>query len=224
VSTPVPLREISAAREHVIQALGVHFASDDLSVDELDRRLTTAIRATTREELDKLLADLPPLPDYARGSAAVSRAVPVLTSNEAPSRGFVGALMGGTARRGPWLVPQHLKAIAIMGGVELDLSAARFAPGVTEIEVFVLMGGVDVIVPHGVRVEALGFAIMGGFDASAGDVQTTDPDQPVIRITGFVTMGGVAARHKEPKARALKKFEKRLHEMRARLSSGGTSS
>ena len=103
-----------------------------------------------------------------------------------------------------------------MGGVELDLRNARFAPGVTEIEVFALMGGVDVIVPHGVRVEAIGFAIMGGFDANAGDATAGDPDQPVIRLSGFAVMGGVSARHKEPSTKKLAKFEKRLKELRAR--------
>ena len=209
-------RELETAREDVIQALGVHFASEDITVDDLDRRLTLAIRATSRAELMEILADLPVLPEFARGSSAVSRA-DVITTREVPARGFVGALMGGTARKGPWLVPQHLKVIAVMGGVELDLTQARLSPGVTEIEVFTLMGGVEVLVPYGVRVEALGFAIMGGFEASAGDVSTADPSQPVIRLTGFVAMGGVEARHKSPSNRKLKKFEKRLGEVRARI-------
>src|SRR6185503_11365098 len=170
---PTTGRELETAREDVIQALGVHFASDDISVDELDRRLTPAIRATSRAELMEILADLPMLPDYARGPSAVIRSE-VVTSRDVPGRGFVGALAGGTSRKGSWLVPQHLKVVAVMGGVELDLSQARLAPGVTEIDVYALMGGVDVIVPRGVRVEALGFAVLGGFEASAGDFSTAD--------------------------------------------------
>lgn len=82
------------------------------------------------------------------------------------------------------------------------------------------MGGVEVIVPHGVRVEALGFAFMGGFEATAGDVHP-DPFQPVIRLTGLVGMGGVEARHKKPSMRKLKKFEKRRLELQARLRDKG---
>jgi hypothetical protein len=216
MAIPIGARSLNEVRDDVIQALGVHFASDDISVEELDRRLTLAVRATTHAELTELLADLPVLPEYSRGQSGVSRAQ-VVTSTEAPDRGIVGAFMGGTGRSGQWLVPRHLKAIAFMGGVELDLRNARFAPGVTEIEVFAVMGGVDVIVPHGVRVEALGFAIMGGFDASAGDVDAGDPNQPVIRLSGFAALGGVEARHKAPKAKALAKFEKRLKEVRARI-------
>jgi hypothetical protein len=216
MATSLTARDLETAREDVIQALGVHFASDDITVDELDRRLTLAIRASSRAELTDLLADLPVLPDFARGPAGVSRPT-VLTSTNVPERGIVGAFMGGTGRRGSWFVPRHIKVVAIMGGVELDLRNARLSPGVTEIEVFAMMGGVDVIVPHGVRVEALGFAFMGGFDTSAGDVGGTDPNQPVIRLSGFAAMGGVEARHKAPSTKALAKFEKRLNEVRKRI-------
>jgi hypothetical protein len=220
MALPASSRDLDVVREDVIQSLGVHFANDAISVEELDRRLTLAIRATTRAELTGLLADLPIVPDYARGPEAVSRTA-VATSRDVPPRGFIGAIMGGSTRKGAWHVPQHLKCVAIMGGVELDLSGAIFAPGVTEIEVYALMGGVEVIVPHGVRVEALGFAFMGGFEATAGEVRTLDPFQPVIRLTGLVGMGGVEARHKKPSKKKLKKFEQRVHELQARLRGGG---
>jgi hypothetical protein len=219
MTLPSGSRDLAVVREDVIEALGVHFANDAISMDELDRRLTLAIRATTRAELTQLIADLPIVPDYARGPAAVSR-MEVATSRDVPPRGFIGAFMGGTTRKGAWHVPQHLKVIAVMGGVELDLSGACFAPGVTEIEVYALMGGVDVVVPHGVRVEALGIAFMGGFEATAGDVRP-DPHQPVIRLTGFAGMGGVEARHKKPSKRKLKKFEKHRQELQARLRGEG---
>ena len=220
MALPAGSRDLDVVREDVVQALGVHFANDVISIEELDRRLTLAVRATTHSELTDILRDLPIVPDYARGPAAVSRTA-VATSRDVPPRGFIGAFMGGTSRKGAWHVPRHLKVLAIMGGVELDLTGACFAPGVTEIEVYALMGGVEVIVPHGVRVEALGFAVMGGFDATAGDVQILDPLQPVIRLTGFAGIGGVEARHKKPSKKKLKKFEKRREELQARLRGEG---
>ena len=220
MALPAGSRDLEAVREDVVQALGVHFANDVIPIEELDRRLTPAVRAATGTELTDILRDLPIVPDYARGPAAVSRTA-VATSRDVPPRGFIGAVMGGTSRKGAWHVPQHLKVLAVMGGVELDLSGACFAPGITEIEVYALMGGVEVIVPHGVRVEALGVAFMGGFDATAGDVQILDPLQPVIRLTGFAGMGAVEARHKKPSRRKLKKFEKRLRELQTRTRGDG---
>jgi hypothetical protein len=130
--------------------------------------------------------------------------------------GTVGAIMGGNVRKGSWAVPRHLKIVAIMGGVELDLRQAVLSPGVTEIEVLTVMGGVDIAVPQGVRVETMGIAIMGGFDASAGDVTTLDPDQPVIRLSGIAVMGGVDARIKAPNAKAIRRFNRALLKARAR--------
>jgi hypothetical protein len=211
-------QHLEAVREDVIQALGVHFANDDINVEELDRRLAAAVKAGSRAELQELVSDLPVLPDYARGITGVMPAQ-IATSERVPERGFVGALMGGSIRKGSWFVPRHSKVVVVAGGVELDLRNATLGPGVTEIEIFCLMGGVEVIVPHGVRVEALGFAVMGGFEASAGDTRA-DPSQPVIRLSGLAVMGGVEARHKKPSNRALAKFEKRLEQVRLKVRQG----
>jgi hypothetical protein len=120
------------------------------------------------------------------------------------------AVMGGTSRRGSWAVPRHLKVVAVMGGVELDLREATFAPGVTDIECFAMMGGVDIMVPPGVRVEAMGAGVMGGFEATAGDAMALSDSQPVIRLSGVAIMGGVVASRKEPSKRVLSKFSKAL--------------
>jgi hypothetical protein len=213
--TPHPSRSLESARERVIQVLGVHFANNDVNGDELDRRLTRAFQARSEGALEELLADLPRRADTIRGQYAVGPRV--ITSDAAPARGFLGAFMGGTVRKGEWHLPRHFKVSAVMGGVELDLRHARIAPGVTEIEVFVLMGGVEIVVPRGVRVEAMGAVAMGGFEVSAGDAPAdTDPSQPVIRLTGLVLMGGVEARHQKLSTKALGRFEKRLARIRAK--------
>jgi hypothetical protein len=74
------------------------------------------------------------------------------------------------------------------------LRDATLDPGVTEIEVFVVMGGVVVTVPPNVRLECEGFAFMGGFEDQLKQPASGDPDAPVVRLTGFALMGGVEAR------------------------------
>jgi hypothetical protein len=76
------------------------------------------------------------------------------------------------------------------------------------------MGGAEVIVPPGVRVEVLGIGIMGGFEASAGTASTTVDTGPVIRLTGVAVMGGVVARHRKPQKKLLKRFESALRAAR----------
>src|SRR5262245_52420977 len=49
------------AREKVIAALQEHFAHDALDVDEFERRVTLAHTREAPEEIEALVADLPPL-------------------------------------------------------------------------------------------------------------------------------------------------------------------
>jgi hypothetical protein len=134
-----------------------------------------------------------------------------------PNRGVVIAFMGGAERKGGWLVPRELKVWAILGGVTIDLRDAKFAPGVTEIDVTALMGGVEITVPRGVRVEAIGAGVMGGFAANAGDTMALDPSQPVLRVTGLAIMGGVEVKVREPNKRTLKRFEAAMDAVRRLL-------
>ena len=140
-AAPLPATVSTADRERVVQALGTHFAFDRLSLEGYEERLERAYRAVSRQELDALLLDLP----TATGEELQAAPAPLLVpAGEVAPRGFMSAFMGGTERRGSWIVPQHLKVWATMGGAVIDLREARFAPGVTEIELFVLMGGVEV--------------------------------------------------------------------------------
>jgi hypothetical protein len=110
--------------------------------------------------------------------------------------------MSGVVRRGAWVVPKRMNAVAFMGGIELDLREAVLDPGVTEIDVLAVMGGVVVTVPPNVRLESDGFAFMGGFEDQLKQPASGDPNAPVVRLTGFAFMGGVEARVLEPGAPA----------------------
>lgn len=203
---------LERARDGILERLGVHFAHDDLTMPELEQRLEMAFRAGDAEALQQIVADLPPRDENgARGSLVVHDATVV------PPRGVMGAFMGGSVRKGSWIVPRRLKVVAVMGGVELDLRQAVLGAGVTEIEVIAVMGGVDITVPPGVRVETMGVAVMGGFEASAGDASALDPEAPVLRLSGFAVMGGVDARMKRPDAKTVKKFNKALLKARSRV-------
>jgi hypothetical protein len=197
-------------REEVIDALGVAFAQNDLTMEELEGRLALAFRTSDPAALRELLSDLPSAAAWRE--ANVARAEP--DAPVIPERGVLAAFMGGNVRKGSWAVPRYLKVVAVMGGVELDLRHAVLAPGLTEIEVFAVMGGVDIIVPPGVRVETMGMAVMGGFETSAGDAHATSPDRPFIRISGLAVMGGVEAAVRRPSAKAMKKFRRAVERAR----------
>lgn len=187
-SRPLPARPIEQVRERVIEALSEHFARDHLSLEDLETRMARVYAATTPAEVDAIVSDLPAL--------AVGAPVPVTEDAYSPTpklRERVVAIMSGIVRRGLWKIPRRLKVVAIMGGVELDLREAELPPGVTEIRAFVFMGGLEIRVRPGVRLETDGVAIMGGFEDRIHEPGVAGPDAPVVRVTGVAIMGGVDA-------------------------------
>ena len=50
-------------------------------------------------------------------------------------------------RQGSSRVPQHLRVIAVMGGIDLDFPEAVLCPDVSEVSITSVMGGEAVIVP-----------------------------------------------------------------------------
>lgn len=193
-------------REHAVRLLSAAFANDRLTMDQLDERLTAVYRARSLAELELLLVD--PL-DSTRSLAQEIVVTRLALPSVVPERGVAVAIMGGFQRRGQWVVPRHLKVTAIMGGGALDLRDARFSPGITEIEIFALWGGVEVYVPDGVRVEVVGFAVMGGFELNGGGV-SEDPSAPVLRISGMALMGGVEVKSKDSGRQGKKRYQEAL--------------
>jgi hypothetical protein len=113
-----------------------------------------------------------------------------IPAENVPSHSMMVGILGGGGRSGTWVPARVNWAVGVMGGCELDFREARFGPGVTEVRVFVLWGGVEVIVPPDVQVECSTIGILGGFEQVGTVSSTTDPHAPVLRITGVAVMGG----------------------------------
>lgn len=192
-SLPGPTLE--AVRERAVERLSIHYARDQLTLDELESRLERAYAARTTEALDAVLAGLPAL-------SPTSAPTAVAPASKAPRSRNCVAVMSGVVRRGAWAVANRTNAVAFIGGIELDLREAALGPGVTEIRALAVMGGIVVTVPPNVRLECDGFAFMGGFEDQLKQAASGDPDAPVVRLTGFAFMGGVEARVLEPGAPA----------------------
>jgi hypothetical protein len=201
---PITLND--AQRERVVEVLSSAFANDRLSMEQLDERLAAVYRAQSQHELELLLADPS---DPSRSLAQENAPSRVASPAAVIERGVAMALMGGFERKGAWFVPRHLKVVAVMGGGELDLRDAKLSPGVTEIEIFAMFGGVTILVPDGVRVDVSGMGVMGGFSASGGSTNE-DPYAPILRVSGFALMGGVEVRRKDRAKKNEKRYIKAL--------------
>jgi hypothetical protein len=185
------VRRTQEIRDRVIARLSDHFAHDALDVDEFERRVTVAQTAEDPGQIEALLGDLP---DLAGGAAAVPAGVPTVVTALGPDerdRDTLYAIFGGIDRRGTWTVPRRMKIVAVFGGANLDLREARFPPGVVELDVTAVMGGINIVVPPGLAVQMHGSAIMGGFADINRAPANPDPDTPLLRVRGLTMMGGV---------------------------------
>ena len=102
------------------------------------------------------------------------------------------ALIGGLRLGGRVRLGERLVRISPIGGVDLDLGEAEFAPSgrLTVVKVS-LIGGATVRVPPGARVEVRSLAIGGrDIEAGAGD----GPGPPTVSIWAFAILGGVKVR------------------------------
>lgn len=214
---------LNQTRQVTIDALCEHFANDVLSVEEFERRVDSAHSATTSKELEDLLRDLPGsanLPVPAGDAPLPARDYSVTSAANVREREVVVAVMGGSTRKGRWQPARKNYAVALMGGAELDFREAVMGPGVTELHIYTVWGGVEVIVPPGLNVESHGIALMGGFEHAADSVHAPDPHAPTLRITGVALMAGVdvtvrRAGETARDARRRRKLERR--EQRRRL-------
>ena len=218
---------VTHTRQVTIDALCEHFANDLMSVDEFERRIDAAHQASTNDQLKELLRDLPggDVPAVVEKAAVPAPAPrnPVTAAANVKDHGFVVAVMGGAGRKGRWTPARKNHSIAIFGGAELDFRDAIMPPGVTELQIFTVCGGVEVIVPPGMNVESHGFALMGGFDHAADNYERPDADAPTLRITGFALMAGVdvTVRHPGETARDARRRRKLEKKERRRLAKGG---
>ena len=229
-----PARSLAPAeREAAVERLCAHFARDALTDAELERRLDLAYAARTSAELVSLEADLPAIEGSAAPAVPRSHTSPAPSGSEAPSappmasgrpaaeHDLVVSVWGSTERKGAWTPPRRLTALSVMGGTELDFREAEFATREVSVRVVAVMGGVDVIVPPGVRVEWAGIALMGGV-STPERMNPPAADAPVVRISGLVCMGGVDVVERLPgeSAKEARKRLKRARRARRRLDAG----
>ncbi len=187
-------RASDADRDAVAERLRDAAGDGRLTIPELEERLEQTYAAKTYAELEPLTHDLPDhVPAAGRPLRPRDGHSVRVTGREGRRWSF--ALMSGTSRSGRWALSRTHNAIAVMGGVDLDLRDAELETAEVTVRVLALMGGVDIVVPDDCVLDASGFGLMGGFD----EVDRAAPPPvgaPVVRVRGLALMGGVTALRK----------------------------
>lgn len=110
-------------------------------------------------------------------------------SNE-PVHASLFALLSSSKRRWGKSIFRGAETTAFMGGCELDLRDALMGPGeLAVVEVFVMMGGVNIFVPPHWTVSQEVVPLMGGVHDKTRSVPSNPAQHLLVR--GTVVMGGV---------------------------------
>jgi len=200
------LRASDTDRERAVDTLRQAASDGQLTVDELEERVTSAYAARTRNELERLTADLSVTPSQPSG----------LTVADGPGGDrWVISVMGGHDKKGRWRLAPRCTVVNVMGGSDIDLNDAELSERVTEINMYSIMGGGSIRVPHGVEVHVSNFAFMGGNGVELGD-EVAPPGAPVIRIRLVSIMGGSDVQRGRKPTREQRQREKELRKAKQR--------
>ncbi|MFB4316252.1 DUF1707 domain-containing protein [Actinomadura sp. 21ATH] len=199
---PAAMRASDADRDRVADRLREALAEGRITPEEHAERIDVVYAAKTYAELEPVLSDLPgghgsPEPRVRldkHGEDPAGGDEPRLPAPARHSASMV-AVFSGADRRGRWLVEPSTTVSCLFGGAELDFRQAVLSQREVTLNVTCVFGGVDITVPPGVRLVNSVSAVFGGVDLPDDD--TTDPDAPVIRLTGLVLFGGVSATRRE---------------------------
>ncbi len=120
-------------------------------------------------------------------SVATGRAVFPQTKVEEGSDDVV-AILGGSDHINSSEDFVSSKVTAILGGAKIDIRKATIKKAAT-VELFTIMGGVEIVVPRGVIVVNKTNSILGGIENKTD--QEVTKSSPTLTILGDVIMGGV---------------------------------
>jgi hypothetical protein len=124
-------------------------------------------------------------PDF---SAGVPGAAP--NAPDASQHATIFSVLSSSRRRWGPNVFRSAEATCMMGGGEIDLRDAHLGPdGTAYIDVFVLMGGLNIFVPPGWTVVCHVMPIMGGVMDKTRTIPSATTQQLILR--GTAMMGGV---------------------------------
>jgi hypothetical protein len=185
-------------REAVVARLTQAFAEGRLELEDLEQRLDIVVRATSLEDLKLTLAGLGTEAVTADAQDVPVSSPPFRTDRPKASPRTI-VVMSGAHRRGRWVPAPIHRVYALMGGAKLDLRDAELLPGITEIRLNVLAGGVSIIVPPDMDVEVDGWAFMGGIEERDLHPAPLESQSRRLRIYARIVIGGVEVKVRERK-------------------------
>ncbi|MFO0726528.1 MAG: LiaF-related protein [Myxococcota bacterium] len=190
ISPPKPLAEapeVRPERERAIATLSEAFTKDTLTVEQFEERLSSVYAAATVAEVQLQVADLTP-------AASTLPARVALAPAEVQEQQLLLSVLGSTERMGTWSAARAMRAVSVLGSIEVDFREARLPAGVVELEVSAILGSIEITVPPDLEVEMHGVSILGSFESIDRTAGQRDPERTILRIRGVSILGSVEVR------------------------------
>lgn len=179
-SRPV-VRASDADREATVTRLQTAVGEGRIDLDEFGQRVDAAYAATTTDELDALLADLP-------GDR-------VEIVGEVVDPGPVSSVFGDIKLTATTGVPR--KAATFFGDVRIDLRGLRTAEDTVYLQLSTFFGDVEVIVSEGVAAQLEGWTFFGSRKTDLAAVPRV-PGTPRVVVRGWTLFGDLKLRSLAP--------------------------
>jgi Domain of unknown function (DUF1707) len=186
------LRASDADRDQVATVLSTAYAEGRLTREEHDERVDELMAAKTFDDLIPITRDLVIVNSPAPVTAQSADRFTIDTTGQTRQPDKMIAIFGGVSRSGKWRVRKSVQALALFGGMDLDLRNAIFEAPVVEISGFWCFGGLDIKVPAGIDVQDQTAGIFGGTDVR--DIGEPVPGAPTLVIKGITLFGGISIR------------------------------
>ena len=193
------LRASDADREQVANLLSTAYAEGRLNREEHDERVDQLMRAKTFDDLVLITRDLVVIGSPNPVARQTNGSFTIDTARQNPETDKMIAIFGGVNRKGRWRARRNIQALALFGGMDLDLRDAIFEAPLVEISGFWCFGGLDIKVPEGIEVQDQTAGIFGGTDVR--DIGDPAPGAPTLVIKGVTLFGGVSVRGPKPKGK-----------------------
>jgi len=178
---PETLRASDADRRAAVERLEKALAEGRITAEEFRQRTEAAYAATTTAALRPLLADLPdrPAPAEVVGRRAPANVVNVM----------------GDVRLSASELPRRVGTV--LGNIRIDLRDLRSSDERVELDLWTVLGDIDVILPEGVDGELEGFAVLGNRRVELAPVPRT-PGTPRVVVRAHVVLGDLRLRSLAP--------------------------
>ena len=179
-------QNLNAQQDAVASRLGAAWAADLIDEAEFERRVTAVYAARESAALELLVHDLP------------TPAAPALVADTRPGSNAVlrplrRIVLGSIQERVRGVVPPRVEFGVRLGALELDLTQATFLGQHTEIVLDVVLGNVELCLPHDMIVESQVDGMLSSVEYHDGPHVVSDAAR-TVRITGRCVLGSVEIR------------------------------